>query len=67
MEERLQKLETNVMHLEHLCEQLNDVVAEQSKIIIRMQSMQQQLSKTVEAQELERIKATNAKPPHYSV
>jgi len=29
--------------------------------------VQQQLSNTVESQELERIKGTNAKPPHYSV
>lgn len=67
VEDRLLKLETNVTHLEHLCEQLNEVVTEQSKIITKLQMAQQQLSKTVETQEMERIKATNTKPPHYSV
>jgi len=67
LEERLLRLETNVTHLEHLCEQLNQVVADQSKIITKLQMVQQQLSQTVETQELDRIKATNAKPPHYSV
>ncbi|HEY1173012.1 MAG TPA: SlyX family protein [Verrucomicrobiae bacterium] len=67
LEERLLRLETNVTHMEHLCEQLNQVVTEQSKIITRLLAAQQQLSKSVESQELERIKATNAKPPHYSV
>jgi len=67
LEERLLKLETNVTHLEHLCEQLNQVVTEQSKTITRLKLVQQQLSNTVESQELERIKGTNAKPPHYSV
>ncbi|MCD6048917.1 MAG: SlyX [Verrucomicrobia bacterium] len=54
-------------HLEHLCEQLNQVVTDQSKIITRLQAVQQQLSQSVESQELDRIKGTNAKPPHYSV
>lgn len=67
LEERLLRLETNVTHLEHLCEQLNQVVTDQSKIITRLQAVQQQLTKSVETQELERIKGTNAKPPHYSV
>jgi len=67
LEERLLRLETNVTHLEHLCEQLNQVVADQSKIITKLQMVQQQLSQTVETHELDRIKATNAKPPHYSV
>jgi uncharacterized coiled-coil protein SlyX len=67
LEERLLRLETNVTHLEHLCEQLNQVVADQSKIITKLQMVQQQLSQTVETHELDRIKSTNAKPPHYSV
>ncbi len=67
LEERLLRLETNVTHLEHLCEQLNQVVTDQSKTIARMQAVQQQLSQSMEGQELDRIKGTNAKPPHYSV
>jgi uncharacterized coiled-coil protein SlyX len=67
LEERLLRLETNVTHLEHLCEQLNQVVTDQSKTIARLQAVQQQLSQSMESQELDRIKGTNAKPPHYSV
>jgi uncharacterized coiled-coil protein SlyX len=67
LEERLLRVETNMAHLEHLCEQLNQVVTDQSKIITRLQAVQQQLSQSVESQELDRIKGTNAKPPHYSV
>jgi uncharacterized coiled-coil protein SlyX len=52
-------------HLEHLVEQLNQVVVEQGRAIIRLQAQQQQLASTVESQELERIKSTNVKPPHY--
>jgi uncharacterized coiled-coil protein SlyX len=67
LEERLLRLETNVTHLEHLCEQLNRVVTDQNKVIARLQAVQQKLSSSVEGQELDRIKATNSKPPHYSV
>jgi len=63
--ERLEKIETHVAHLEHLVEQLNGVVVEQSRLLSRLQAQQQQLASTVETQELERIKNTNTKPPHY--
>lgn len=65
LEERLTRLEYNVTHLEHLVEQLNQVVIEQGKQLSRLQAQQQALSQTIETQELERIKATNSKPPHY--
>lgn len=67
VEERLERLETNMTHLEHLCEQLNQVVVAQGKTIARLQAVQQQMAQAVESQEMERIKATNSKPPHYSV
>ena len=67
LEERLLRVETNMAHLEHLCEQLNQVVTDQNKVIARLQAMQQKLSTAVEGQELDRIKATNSKPPHYSI
>jgi len=67
LEERLLRVETSMAHLEHLCEQLNKVVTDQNKTITRLQAMQQKLSTAVEGQELDRIKATNSKPPHYSV
>jgi uncharacterized coiled-coil protein SlyX len=63
--ERLEKIESNMAHLEHLVDQLNQVVVEQGRTIQRLQSQQQQISTTLESQELERIKATSARPPHY--
>ncbi len=64
-EDRLVRIESNVAHLEHLVEQLNQVVVDQAKQLARLQGQQQSLAQTVETQELERIKETNAKPPHY--
>jgi len=65
MEERLQKIETHMAHLEHLFDQLNQIVVEQSETLRRMQSNQQRLASTLEGMELDRIKSTNSKPPHY--
>lgn len=62
---RLDRLESNVTHLERQYEELNQVVIEQAKVIRKLQSNQQRLADTVETAELERIKSTNAKPPHY--
>ncbi len=62
---RLEKLESHLAHLEHLVDQLNQVVTEQSRQFVRLQSHQQKLSSTLETIEMERVKATNAKPPHY--
>ena len=62
---RMEKVESNLAHLEHLVDQLNQVVLEQSKQLSKLQSGQQKISQTVENIELERIKSTNPKPPHY--
>lgn len=62
---RLEKLESNIAHLEHQYDQLNEVVLEQSRQLVKLQALQQKLSQTVEGIELERIKSTNPKPPHY--
>ena len=64
-EERLERVETAIAHLEKLCEELNRVIIEQDKALRRLQARQQQLSESVETAELDRIKATNPKPPHY--
>ena len=63
--QRLEKLESHLAHIEHQYDQLNQVVLEQGRQLTRMQSVQQKVSQTVETMELDRIKATNAKPPHY--
>jgi len=63
--EKLQRVESHLAHLEHQYDQLNQVVLEQARQLAKMQIFQQKVSQTVESIELERIKATNAKPPHY--
>ena len=63
--EQLEKIESHLAHLEHLYEQLNQVVLDQGRQLARLNAQQQRMARTVEAVELERIKSTNAKPPHY--
>jgi uncharacterized coiled-coil protein SlyX len=65
LSQRLARLESNIAHLEKHYEELNQVVIEQAKTIRKLQSNQQRLADTVETSELDRIKSTNAKPPHY--
>ena len=64
--QRLERLEANVAHLEHQVEQLNGVIIEQGKLVERLKKEVQKQSTMLEAQELERIKANNPKPPHHS-
>lgn len=64
MEDRIEKLESALAHLERLYDQLNQVVIEQERVIRRLQSQQSRLGSSLEDIELERIHATNAKPPH---
>jgi uncharacterized coiled-coil protein SlyX len=63
---RLERIEANLAHLEHLCDQLNEVILEQGRQLARLTTLQQRISHTVETIELDRIKSTNQKPPHYS-
>ncbi len=63
--QRLEKIESHLAHLERHYEQLNAVVVEQARTLRKMQTLQQKLSASVENSELERIKGTNSKPPHY--
>ena len=63
--ERLEKLESHLAHLEHQYDQLNQVVLEQARLLAKTQVQQQKVAQTMESIELERIKSTNPKPPHY--
>ena len=63
--QRLERIEANVAHLEHQVEQLNGVLIEQGRLVDQLKRQAQRQSATLEAIELERIKATNPKPPHY--
>ena len=65
IDERLAQIETTLAHLDRLFEQLNQVVVEQAKTIARLQAQQRQLGETMQTLELERVRATNPKPPHY--
>lgn len=62
---RLSRLESNLAHLEHLTDQLNGVVVEQGRQIEQLKKQLQRQSQTIETIELERVKSTNPKPPHY--
>ena len=63
--QRLEKIEANFAHLEHHVEQLNQVIIEQGKVVEMLRRQAQKQSQALESIELERIKATNARPPHY--
>ena len=63
--ERLAQIEANLAHLERQVEQLNEVVIEQARLVEQLKKQVQRQSTTLESIELDRIKATNAKPPHY--
>jgi SlyX protein len=62
---RLERLEASLAHLEHLVEQLNEVVTGQGKLLERLKKEVRRQSSAIETIELERIKATNPRPPHH--
>jgi len=61
----IDKLESNLAHLEHQVEQLNQVVIEQGKLLDRLKKETQRQSGILQTLELERIKSTVQRPPHY--
>jgi len=65
LSEHLQRLETHIAHLERQYEQLNEAVIEQGRTVTRLQKEIAKASLAVETIEIERIRANNAKPPHY--
>jgi uncharacterized coiled-coil protein SlyX len=65
LEQRVEKLESHLAHLERQYEQLNEVVIEQGRLLARAQKELGKTSRAVETIELERIKANVQKPPHY--
>lgn len=62
---RIERLETNLAHLEHQVEQLNGVLIEQGKLLERLKKEVQRQSSAMQTMELERIKGNIQKPPHY--
>ena len=63
--ERLSRIESNLAHLEHQVEQLNDVIIEQGRQGEQLRKQLQRMATTLEGIELDRIKSTNPKPPHH--
>ncbi len=63
--QRLEKIESNLSHLERQYEELNQVVIEQARIITRLQKEHAKVSTAVQTMEIDRISANNTKPPHY--
>jgi SlyX protein len=64
--ERLQRIEAALAHVERLCDELNGVVVEQGRELARLRAQVLRVTQSVETAELERIRATNPKPPHHS-
>ena len=64
-EERLVHIEPDLTHLEQLVESLNQTIIGQDKIIQQLQTKLNQLTSNLEAKEMDSIKGTVTKPPHY--
>ena len=64
-ESRLDLLESHLSHIEKQVEELNEVIINQARDIKRLQTITQRLRDSVETTEVERMKSTNPKPPHY--
>ena len=65
IQRRLERIEAHLTHVERLHDELNEVVVEQAKLLKKLQTQVRRVSDSVETTELERIRATNPKPPHY--
>ena len=64
-EERLVNIESGLTHLEQLVESLNQTIIGQDKIIQQLQTQMNRLTSDLEAKEMDSIKDTVTKPPHY--
>ncbi len=63
--DRLTRLESAITHLEHLTEQLNEVVTGQGRQLDHLTKKLELQAHSLQTIELERIRSTNPKPPHY--
>ena len=64
-DERIIIIESTLAHLEQTIESLNQTVIEQEKIIQNLQNQITGLSTAAEFNQMEDIKSTIKKPPHY--
>lgn len=65
MSERIERLESHLAHLERQYDELNQVIIAQARQLKKLQTQTQRIAESVEVAEMERIKSTNPKPPHY--
>ena len=62
---RMEKIESNLAHLEHQVEEMNRVLIEQGKLLERLKKEVQRQNTAMQTLELERIQSNSQKPPHY--
>jgi uncharacterized coiled-coil protein SlyX len=63
--DRLRRIEAALAHVERLCDDLNSEVVRQGRELARLRAQLLKITRCVENAELERIRATNPKPPHH--
>jgi len=64
-EDRIISIESSLAHLEKTMESLNQTVIEQERTIQNLQNQITGLSSAAEFDQMEKIKSTIKKPPHY--
>ena len=64
-EEQLINLESNMAHIEQIVESINETIIEQDKTIQSLQTQVNRLTAAAESSEMDKIKGTIKKPPHY--
>tara|TARA_B100001250_G_C19813730_1_gene797101 strand:+ start:629 stop:835 length:207 start_codon:yes stop_codon:yes gene_type:complete len=64
-EDRIISIESSLAHLEQTIESLNQTVIEQERTIQNLQNQIIGLSSAAEFDQMEKIKSTIKKPPHY--
>lgn len=63
IDEKIIKLETDLVYLQDAVQQLNDIVAQQQALVTRLEKQNEFLAKRVE--ELDTEARPNRRPPHY--
>ena len=64
-EEQLINIESNMAHIEQTVESLNQTIIEQDKTLQSLQTQVNRLTAAAESREMDKIKGTIKKPPHY--
>ncbi len=62
-EDRIIKIETDLVYLQDMVRELNDIVAEQQMLVTKLEKQNEILAKRIE--DLDTEARPNRKPPHY--